>query len=544
LLLDPDGFRECAGSGQYSNFVPKELRVGRVAATTIFKLLVVVPMVAALVAHAALTPSSVLQLELLFWVLAVAITELLPVPTKGGVQLSLSHPLLLAALVLYPPLSAATVAFVGTFDRRELERSIPVLNALFNRAQIATSILAGSIVFHSLAPGVSEKSVPSPIVLVPLLALATVIDYLVNVTLVVIHIRLAGQASIASALAMLRVGARREFLLNYLGLSLIGVVIVELSTKVGLIAVVAFIAPLVFARQMFFRTMALEEATEELKDRERVLRALSNRMAEERQDERLRIADYLHDDLQQTLFQLTLRLEMAKKRLAKGDAEGVARDLDQLWDIKQETSDMVRGLVNDLHHAPIGRTGLPDALQRLATDMTRGTAVNVKVEVVDVPLPPPIQLLIYQIAREAVLNAMKHAEPTTIGITLAKAEDGVDLTVNDDGAGFDTSQPQPEGHFGSVMMRERAIVTGGTFQIASEPGKGTSVTAHFPEVWLAEGAASAASDAVASTDETATQGAPPRGDPTAARPIASAPLPPSGWPEEDPSHKTRRPASA
>jgi signal transduction histidine kinase len=521
--------------------VDKERRLVGVPATTVFKLAVVVPIVAALTWHASSAPATVFRTDILFWVLAVAITELLPVPTKGGMQLSLSHPLLLASLVLYPPLSAATVAFVGTFDKRELDRSIPVLNALFNRAQIATSILAGGVVFHLLAGGTSESSIPDVYLLVPLLALAALVDYAVNVTLVVVHIRLSGQATVSGALAMLRVGSPREFLLNYVGLSLLGVVIVELSQKVGLVAVVAFIAPLVFARQMFFRTMALEEATEELKDRERVLRALSNRMAEERQDERLRIADYLHDDLQQTLFQLTLRLEMAKKRLAKGDADGVARDLDHLWEIKQHTSDMVRGLVNDLHHAPIGRTGLPDALERLATDMTRGTAVKIDVHVVDVPLPPPIQLLIYQIAREAVLNAMKHAEPKAIGIDLAKAQDGVDLTIRDDGTGFDTARPQPEGHFGSVMMRERAIVTGGTFNINSTPGQGTTVTAHFPQVWIEEGAARAALEPDATP--AAGQTGPAEDQPDGPAALPSAPLPPAGWPQED-AHSSSRPATA
>jgi signal transduction histidine kinase len=243
----------------------------------------------------------------------------------------------------------------------------------------------------------------------------------------------------------------------------------------------------VFARQMFFRTMALEEATDELKDRERVLRALSNRMAEERQDERLRIAAYLHDDLAQTLFQLTLRLEMAKKRLSQGDIDAVSRDLDQIAEIKQRTGEMVRSLVRDLHHAPIGRAGLTDALESMLAEMTQGTPVRTKVEVVNVPLPPPIQLLIYQIAREAVMNSMKHADPRNLTIALWKTGDGVDLIVADDGKGFDTTQPQPDGHFGSVMMRERAIVTGGSFKVESEPGRGTTITAHFPEVWVQEG---------------------------------------------------------
>jgi signal transduction histidine kinase len=460
---------------------------------TLFKLGVSVPMIAILLVNLALNPDSVLHSDVLFWTLAVAVTELLPIPARGGVQLSLSFPLLLGAMILYLPLTAATVALVGTFDRKELNRTLPLPSALFNRAQIALSVLFGGVVFHLLAsphevvgPVVQPLPVPSLLVLVPSLVLATCIAYLTNVSLVTLALRTSGQMTIPGALSALRVGALREFLLNYLGLSLIGIVIVELYDKTPW-TVVAFIAPLVFARQMFFRTMALEEATDELKDRERVLRALSNRMAEERQDERLRIAAYLHDDLAQTLFQLTLRLEMAKKRLSQGDIDAVSRDLDQIAEIKQRTGEMVRSLVRDLHHAPIGRAGLTDALESMLAEMTQGTPVRTKVEVVNVPLPPPIQLLIYQIAREAVMNSMKHADPRNLTIALWKTGDGVDLIVADDGKGFDTTQPQPDGHFGSVMMRERAIVTGGSFKVESEPGRGTTITAHFPEVWVQEG---------------------------------------------------------
>src|SRR5439155_16275187 len=128
-------------------------------------------------------------------------------------------------------------------------------------------------------------------------------------------------------LLQLRVGSIQQFLLNYVGLGFIGAVIARLylSTNSSW-SVIAFVAPLVFARQMFFRTLALEEAGKELKDREQVLRALSNRMAEERQDERMQIAAYLHDDLAQMLFRLNLQVEMAKKRLAAGELSSVLKD--------------------------------------------------------------------------------------------------------------------------------------------------------------------------------------------------------------------------
>ena len=69
---------------------------------------------------------------------------------------------------------------------------------------------------------------------------------------------------------------------------------------------------------MFFRSQALEEAHKELQEREQVLRALSNAMAEERADERLQIAGYLHDDLAQVLFRLSIQVDVARKLLAEG----------------------------------------------------------------------------------------------------------------------------------------------------------------------------------------------------------------------------------
>src|SRR5262249_41654573 len=88
--------------------------------------------------------------------------------------------------------------------------------------------------------------------------------------------------------------------------------------------------------------------------------------------------------------------------------------------------------------------------------------------------------------REAVMNAIKHAEAENIWVSLAEREDAVELAIKDDGKGFDTSAAQPEGHFGSVMMRERALVTGGTFTRESALGEGTTIRATFRLVWVEE----------------------------------------------------------
>jgi signal transduction histidine kinase len=421
--------------------------------------------------------------DLLFWTLAVAIVELFPVAVSRVLQLSLSFPILLGVAILYDPAVAATVALVGTFDSRELHGELRPLTALFNRSQIALSVLEASAVFHALA------SVRSPLyVMLPAVLLASASSYCVNVVLVALHMRLVHGRPLAVVISQMRLGAASQFLMNYLGLGLIGVVIARLYSYsgVGIWSVAAFLLPLVFARQMFFRTMALEEASKELKDREQVLRALSNRMAEERQDERMQIAAYLHDDLAQMLFRLNLQVEMAKKRLATGELDSVLKDLDGIITTKNQTSNAIRALIRDLHRSPIGRKGLAEAMQSLAADISRGSRTSITTDVVEVSLPPPIQLLIYQIGREAAMNALKHAEADNIWISLHERDDGVELQIRDDGKGFDTEAPPPEGHFGSVMMRERAQVAGGTFALQSEMGKGTMITASFPRVWVEE----------------------------------------------------------
>src|SRR5205085_7117732 len=138
----------------------------------------------------------------------------------------------------------------------------------------------------------------------------------------------------------MQIGNPTEFVVSYLGLGALGVVLAELFLKVGFWSVATFLAPVVIARQLFFRSMALEVAHAELKQREIVLEKLSNRMAEERQDERAQIAAYLHDDLAQLLFRLSLQVDIAKRHLKTGSTKEVESDLDQIRQTKNRTNEI------------------------------------------------------------------------------------------------------------------------------------------------------------------------------------------------------------
>lgn len=237
---------------------------------------------------------------------------------------------------------------------------------------------------------------------------------------------------------------------------------------------------------MFFRSKALEEAHTELKDREQVLRALSNRMAEERQDERQQIAAFLHDDLAQLLFRLSIQVDVARRHLEAGKIDETESTLAEIKETKNRTSDRIRALIRDLHRSPLGRAGLAEALHSFIVDTGRESDVQFHTDIDEVELPAPIALLLYHIAKEGVMNALKHARATNMWLTVKPEGDEVSLVLRDDGVGFDAEAPEPEGHYGLTMMRERAAVGGGTYDIESAPGEGTTVKVRFPTSWLQE----------------------------------------------------------
>jgi signal transduction histidine kinase len=389
--------------------------------------------------------------------------------------------------ILNAPVAAGLVALLGSFDPREFRGEVGLLRSAFNRSQIALSVFAASSVFHAIADVRS-----STVRLVVAAMLAAVTDYIVNTSLVAAGASIMYRQPPLRMFRELRIGRLSEFLISYLGLGLLGLILAKFFNQAGVQfwAVPVFLLPLLFARQMFFRSRALEEAHKELQDREQVLRALSNRMAEERQDERAQIAAFLHDDLAQLLFRLSIEVDIARRQLRNGNLEATSGSLEKIRETKNRTADRIRALIRDLHRSPLGHAGLADALRGFIDEIGKDSGVRFHTDVTESPLPPPIALLVYHIAREGVMNALKHSGGTNVWVVLTMEEDDVVLTLRDDGVGFDPEAPGPEGHFGLAMMRERALVAGGSYKVESAPGAGTRITARFPASWLrAEGEA-------------------------------------------------------
>jgi signal transduction histidine kinase len=415
------------------------------------------------------------------WSVLIAAIELMPVPAWRGITISVGFPLLIMIAILYPPGAAVVLTFLGASDPREVRRDVSIGLALFNRSQVALAVMAASAVFHSItgaSPG-DKLADMSPLLLVLAAALAAVADYAVNGSLVALYMSTKLRMNPWRVIEQMRAGNLREFLVSYLGLGVLGLTLAVLFQAVGAWSLPAFLAPLLFARQVFFRSKALEEAHLELKEREQVLRELSNTMAEERADERLKIAGYLHDDLAQVLFRLSLQVDIANKLLSKRDLVELEAQLAKIKDSKQETSNRIRALIRDLHRSPLGAKGLAEAFESFIDEVGRDSRVEFHLDVQDIQLPAPIALLLYHIGREGVMNALNHADAEDVWLSVREVDDQIVLRLRDNGRGFDTTAPGPEGHYGMSMMRDRAKVGGGTLSVSSAPGDGTLVIVRF-----------------------------------------------------------------
>jgi signal transduction histidine kinase len=205
-------------------------------------------------------------------------------------------------------------------------------------------------------------------------------------------------------------------------------------------------------------------------------RALSERLVEAQDDERARIAADVHDDPVQALAAVDLRLGALRNRLrdrAPEEAAGVETVLDAV----HGASVRLRNLLFELE-TPVLDAELSDGLREAAAHVFDGSDVAWSVEERrQDPLPQQVRVSAYRIAREAMVNARKHAQARTVTVTVDATRRGVEVHVVDDGRGVTHPASARPGrrHSGVVAMRDRALASGGWWR--SEPGPGGVGTA-------------------------------------------------------------------
>ncbi len=199
-------------------------------------------------------------------------------------------------------------------------------------------------------------------------------------------------------------------------------------------------------------------------------------------EERNRLAREIHDTLAQGLSATALQLESADALLDAGsNAERVRSPLRRALSLTQSNLEEARRSVLDLRAAPLENRQLSEALKALVDRWEAETGIGARYSDVNGsrPLPPRVEAALYRICQEALANVARHAEAGRVSVRLVATPDQVQLSVEDNGRGFDPSCVPGDRH-GLVGMRERAQMLGGTLEVRSVLGEGTLVEASVP----------------------------------------------------------------
>lgn len=310
-------------------------------------------------------------------------------------------------------------------------------------------------------------------------AAALLTFHAVNVATVGFHTALRTRGSFRESLGALTVGPVGSFLATYFGYGVLALVLAHLSLEVGLWSVGLFLIPLLVARQMLVRGEALGQLTQELRHRERLLEGHFDRIIEERRDERLRIATGLHDDVLQSLIRISQLGSFLRKELPEGGMAG--QDARELAELSHQTIDILRSVLSDLQRSPVGRGGLVPTLRVLAEDLQLDWRTKILVNADEgLSVSPEAQVVGYQAAREAIMNSLKHAAASLVGVTLRKSEEDLVVLIEDDGHGFEPDRVDESQRFGLGLMRTRVELAGGRVDVKSHIDKGTRVTITLP----------------------------------------------------------------
>ncbi|HEX5760079.1 MAG TPA: GAF domain-containing sensor histidine kinase [Thermoanaerobaculia bacterium] len=200
-------------------------------------------------------------------------------------------------------------------------------------------------------------------------------------------------------------------------------------------------------------------------------------------EERLRIAHDMHDGLAQVLAYVNTKAQAVKEFLRAGKAETAGAQLEELAAAAREVyADVREGIVN-LREAQQPDRTLAESLQAYVDDWQDRSGIRAELAAdSELGLPVAAEVQLARIVQEALTNVRKHARARSVRVKIRREADRVLLAVTDDGVGFDPAQPRAGEfpRFGLTTMRERAEGVGGSIEIDSAPGAGTTVLVELP----------------------------------------------------------------
>src|SRR3954470_12354324 len=204
---------------------------------------------------------------------------------------------------------------------------------------------------------------------------------------------------------------------------------------------------------------------------------LSRRVVSAEQEERRRLSAFLHDGPVQTLSGIAMMLDAVADAISDGDPDAALRVLETARERQRSVIGSVRELSFALEPWTLRDQGFETALQAIADRFEADHQVTVHLDVADAnALAQDDQVVLFQIVREAMTNALKHAAPSIIDVSVhGSPEHGLEARVADDGTGVVREPDDGLPHHGMASMQERAAILNGRLDVDAVPGTGTTV---------------------------------------------------------------------
>jgi signal transduction histidine kinase len=227
-------------------------------------------------------------------------------------------------------------------------------------------------------------------------------------------------------------------------------------------------------RQASQRYREVVEARGQLKD-------LSTRLVETQEQERRLISRELHDEVGQSLSALLVGLSNLSAKVAASAGPGMKDDFMAIRRLAEDSVNAIRNMALLLRPSMLDDLGLVPALQWQAREVSRrsGIRVNVIAEQVSDELPESHKTCVYRLVQEALHNGSRHAEPQSICVRVRQESACLRLSIQDDGKGFNVHLQKG---LGLIGMQERVATLGGLFEVDSQLGRGTIISAALPLV--------------------------------------------------------------
>lgn len=221
---------------------------------------------------------------------------------------------------------------------------------------------------------------------------------------------------------------------------------------------------------------ALQEANmtleKKVQQRTAQLRKLAGELTLAEQRERMRLACIIHDHLQQLLVAAKFRTSV----LGRGGIDGLKEAARGIEDLLDESISASRSLTAELNPPILHEAGLGAGVQWLSRRMADKHGLCIQLEVEEIgPLPDDLKFMLFESIRELLFNIVEHAHTCSASLSLRRADASLQVTVSDQGTGFDSDRLAADSGmgFGLFGIRERIQLVGGTLEIDSSPGRGS-----------------------------------------------------------------------